>query len=115
MELKRIRSLVIPPAWERIWICPKANGHLQATGIDAKGRKQYKYHPRWRAVRDEEKFEKLLLFAEALPKIRAQVDEDMRRPNLTREKVLATVVRLLEVCSFELATKNTPRKTDRLA
>ena len=65
-ELKRIRSLVIPPAWENVWICPQANGHLQATGIDAKGRKQYKYHPTWRAVRDEAKFEKLLSFAEAL-------------------------------------------------
>jgi DNA topoisomerase I len=91
MELKRIRSLVIPPTWERVWICPRANGHLQATGIDAKGRKQYKYHPSWRAVRDEAKFEKLLSFAEALPKIRAQVDEDMRRPNLTREKVLSGI------------------------
>lgn len=99
VELERIRSLVIPPAWERVWICPRANGHLQATGIDARGRKQYKYHPSWRSVRDEAKFEKLLSFAEALPRIRAQVDEDMRPPNLTREKVLATVVRLLEVDS----------------
>ena len=105
MELKRIRSLVIPPAWERVWICPRANGHLQATGIDARGRKQYKYHPSWRAVRDEAKFEKLLSFAEALPKIRAQVDEDMRRPNLTREKVLATVVRLLEVSLIRIGNE----------
>jgi DNA topoisomerase I len=105
VELKRIRSLVIPPAWEMVWICPRANGHLQATGIDAKGRKQYKYHPTWRAVRDEAKFEKLLSFAEALPKIRAQVDEDMRRPNLTREKVLATVVRLLEVSLIRIGNE----------
>ena len=104
-ELKRIRSLVIPPAWERVWICPRANGHLQVTGIDAKGRKQYKYHPSWRAVRDEAKFEKLLSFAEALPKIRAQVDKDMRRPNLTREKVLATVVRLLEVSLIRIGNE----------
>jgi DNA topoisomerase-1 len=104
-ELKRIRSLVIPPAWERVWICPRANGHLQATGIDAKGRKQYKYHHGWRTVRDEAKFEKLLLFAEALPKIRVQVDEDMRRPNLCREKVLATVVRLLEVSLIRIGNE----------
>ena len=104
-ELKRIRSLVIPPAWERVWICPRANGHLQVTGIDAKGRKQYKYHPNWRAFRDEAKFEKLLSFAEALPKIRAQVDKDMRRPNLTREKVLATVVRLLEVSLIRIGNE----------
>ncbi|HEY4784061.1 MAG TPA: DNA topoisomerase IB [Chthoniobacterales bacterium] len=105
VELKLIRSLVIPPAWQRVWICPRANGHLQATGIDAKGRKQYKYHPSWRAVRDEAKFEKLLSFAEALPKIRAQVDKDMRRPNLTREKVLATVVRLLEVSLIRIGNE----------
>ena len=96
-ELKRIRSLAIPPAWERVWICPRANGHLQATGIDAKGRKQYKYHPTWRAVRDEAKFERLLAFAEVLPRIRERVEKDLRRPDLNREKVLATVVRLLEV------------------
>jgi DNA topoisomerase-1 len=78
---------------------------LQVTGIDAKGRKQYKYHPSWRAVRDEAKFEKLLSFAEALPKIRAQVDKDMRRPNLTREKVLATVVRLLEVSLIRIGNE----------
>jgi DNA topoisomerase-1 len=96
-ELKWIRSLAIPPAWERVWICPRANGHLQATGFDAKGRKQYKYHPTWRAVRDEAKFERLLAFAEVLPRIRERVEKDLRRPDLNREKVLATVVRLLEV------------------
>jgi len=104
-ELKRIRGLVIPPAWENVWICPKANGHLQATGVDVKGRKQYKYHPTWRAVRDEVKFEKLLSFAEALPKIRAQVDRAMRHPDLSREKVLATVVRLLEVSLIRIGNK----------
>jgi DNA topoisomerase I len=95
--LKRIRSIVIPPAWERVWICPSANGHLEATGFDAKGRKQYKYHSTWRLVRDEAKFERLHLFAAVLPKIRAKVDRDMRRPDLGREKIIATVVRLLEV------------------
>lgn len=96
-KIQRIRSIVIPPAWERVWICPSANGHLQATGFDAKGRKQYKYHPTWRVVRDEAKFERLFLFAKVLPKIRAKVDRDLRRPALCREKVIATVVRLLEV------------------
>jgi DNA topoisomerase I len=104
-ELKRIRSLVIPPAWERVWICPQANGHLQATGIDAKGRKQYKYHPTWRTVRDEAKFERLLSFAEVLPRIRARVAEDMSRPDLSREKVLATIVRLLEVSLIRIGNE----------
>jgi DNA topoisomerase-1 len=104
-ELKRIRSLAIPPAWERVWISPQANGHLQATGIDAKGRKQYKYHPTWRTVRDEAKFERLLSFAEVLPKIRAQVAKDMVRPDLTREKVLATIVRLLEVSLIRIGNE----------
>ena len=95
--LKRIRSIVIPPAWERVWVCPSANGHLQATGFDAKGRKQYKYHATWRSVRDEAKFERLHLFAAVLPKIRAKVNRDLRRSDLSREKVIATVVRLLEL------------------
>ena len=74
-ELKRIRSLAVSPAWEKVWICPRENGHLQATGFDARGRKQYLYHPDWRMVRDEAKFERLILFAKALPLIRARVDE----------------------------------------
>jgi DNA topoisomerase I len=105
LELKRIRSLAIPPAWEKVWICAQANGHLQATGIDVKGRKQYRYHPTWRTVRDEAKFERLLSFAEVLPKIRAKVDEDMRRPDLSREKVLATIVRLLEVSLIRIGNE----------
>jgi DNA topoisomerase I len=104
-ELKRIRFLAIPPAWDRVWICPRSNGHLQATGIDARGRKQYKYHPTWRAVRDEAKFERLLSFAEVLPKIRARVDEDMRQRALCREKVLATIVRLLEVSLIRIGNE----------
>jgi DNA topoisomerase I len=104
-ELKRIRSLAIPPAWERVRICPQANGHLQATGYDSKGRKQYKYHPTWRAVRDEAKFERVLSFAEVLPKIRRKVDEDIRRPDLNREKVLATVVRLLEISLIRIGNE----------
>jgi DNA topoisomerase-1 len=94
--LRRIRSLAIPPAWTDVWICNSANGHLQATGRDAKGRKQSRYHPKWREVRDEAKYDRMLLFAEALPKIRAQVEHDLALPGLPREKVLATVVRLLE-------------------
>jgi len=96
-ELKRIRSLAIPPAWKNVWIRRQANGHLQATGIDAKGRKQYKYHPDWRTVRDEAKYQRVMSFARTLPRIRARVAEDLNRPGLCREKVLATVVRFLEV------------------
>jgi DNA topoisomerase I len=94
--LARIKSLAIPPAWQEVWICPSPSGHLQATGRDAKGRKQYRYHPRWREVRDEVKYSRMVAFGEALPTIRKRVDEDLRRPGLPREKVLATVVRLLE-------------------
>src|SRR4051794_38077438 len=90
-ELKRIRSLAIPPAYEDVWICPYANGHLQATGRDARGRKQYRYHPKWRSVRDENKYERMMLFGQALPKIRARVTEDLAKPGLSRERVLATV------------------------
>lgn len=95
--LRRIRSLVIPPAWESVWICTSSDGHIQATGRDAKGRKQYRYHPRFREIREETKYERMLSFAEALPAIRARVDDDLGLPGLARDKVLATVVRLLEI------------------
>jgi DNA topoisomerase I len=95
-ELARIRSLAIPPAYTDVWICPNPNGHIQATGRDARGRKQYRYHAKWREVRDETKFGRMLAFSEALPKIRERVDKDLARAGLPREKVLATVVRLLE-------------------
>ena len=94
--LARIRKLAIPPAYESVWICPLPNGHLQAVGRDARGRKQYRYHPHWRVVRDEGKYGKMLLFGKALPKIRAQVERDLGRPGLPREKVVAAIVRLLE-------------------
>lgn len=94
--LERIRRLAIPPAYTDVWICPVPNGHLQATGRDARGRKQYRYHPRWREVRDETKFGRMLAFSEALPRLRARLETDLARPGLPREKVLATVVRLLE-------------------
>ncbi|HEY0784394.1 MAG TPA: DNA topoisomerase IB [Acidobacteriaceae bacterium] len=94
--LARIKSLVIPPAWADVWISPLPNGHLQATGRDAKGRKQSRYHPRWREVRDETKYERMALFARALPRIREQVEQDLALPGLPRPKVLATIVRLME-------------------
>jgi DNA topoisomerase-1 len=94
--LGRIKALVIPPAWEDVWICTNPNGHLQATGRDARGRKQYRYHPRWREVRDDNKYEKLVSFAQTLPKIRRRVAAHLRKRGLPREKVLAVVVKLLE-------------------
>jgi DNA topoisomerase I len=94
--IRRIRSLVIPPAWQTVWISPVANGHLQATGRDAKGRKQSRYHPNWRAVRDETKYEHLLEFGQALPEIRKRIQGDMALPGLPRQKILATLVQLLE-------------------
>ncbi|HVY81842.1 MAG TPA: hypothetical protein VG994_12720 [Steroidobacteraceae bacterium] len=94
--LARIRHLAIPPAYRDVWICAYPNGHLQATGRDARGRKQYRYHPRWRTHRDATKFDRMLAFGAALPRIRRRVGRDLRRPGLPREKVLATIVRLLE-------------------
>jgi DNA topoisomerase-1 len=96
VQLQRIKSLVIPPAWTDVWICPDPRGHLQATGRDARGRKQHRYHPRWREVRDETKYHRMIAFAKALPEIRRRTDADLRRPGLPKEKVLAAVVQLLE-------------------
>ncbi len=95
-RILRINRLAIPPAYTDVWICPSPNGHLQATGRDARRRKQYRYHERWREVRDENKYEKMIVFAQALPKIRRRINKDMALPGLPREKVLATVVQLLE-------------------
>ena len=94
--ISRIRKLAIPPAWTEVWICPSANGHLQATGRDARGRKQYRYHDEFRAIRESAKFDHLIAFAEALPSIRRTVTEQMALPGLPREKVLAAVVQLLD-------------------
>ncbi|MCR4264681.1 DNA topoisomerase IB [Nitratireductor sp. ZSWI3] len=94
--LSRIRALAIPPAWTDVWISPVAEGHIQATGRDQRGRKQYRYHPGWIAMRDEAKFASLVRFAEALPAIRARVDADLGRRGMPREKVLASIVRLLD-------------------
>jgi DNA topoisomerase-1 len=94
--LARIRALAIPPAWTEVWICPSPRGHIQATGRDARGRKQYRYHPDWRSVRDETKFERMLAFSNVLPRVRRAIDADLSLPGMPRRKVLATVVRLLE-------------------
>jgi DNA topoisomerase I len=109
-ELARIRWLAVPPAWSGVWICPYANGHLQATGRDAKGRKQYRYHPDWRAVRDTAKFDRMLAFGQTLPRIRARVAEDQARRGLPREKVLATIVRLLEVTLIRVGNQEYARE-----
>ena len=95
-HLERVRKLAIPPAYEDVWICRYANGHLQATGRDARGRKQYRYHPRWREVRDEGKYHRMLVFGAVLPRIREQVARDLALPGLPRRRVLAAIVRLLE-------------------
>jgi DNA topoisomerase-1 len=95
-QLRRIKALMIPPAWTDVWICPRADGHLQATGRDSKNRKQYRYHPRWREVRDETKYSRLVSFGESLPVIRKRVNDDIGLPGLPRDRVLGTVVQLLE-------------------
>jgi DNA topoisomerase-1 len=95
-EIKRINALAIPPAYESVWICPDARGHIQATGRDARGRKQYRYHPRWRETRDADKYERLSEFGRALPKIRARVARDLNLPGMPRDKVIAAIVQLLD-------------------
>ena len=110
--LKRIRSLAIPPAWEDVWICPREDGHLQATGRDARGRKQYRYHPRWREVRDENKYGRMRAFAGALPRIRRRVRQDLALPGLPREKVLATVVHLLETTRMRVGNQEYARDNE---
>jgi DNA topoisomerase I len=110
-EIARINKLAIPPAWTDVWICPDPRGHIQATGRDARKRKQYRYHPQWRESRDGNKYDRMMAFAEALPKIRQRTNADLAKPGLPREKVLATVVQLLEkslirVGNDEYAKKN---------
>lgn len=108
-ELRRIKSLAIPPAWTDVWICPSPHGHIQATGRDVKGRKQYRYHPRWREVRDETKYGRMIAFGKALPQIRQRVEQDMGLPGLPRQKVLATVVRLLETTLIRVGNREYAR------
>jgi len=111
-ELRRIRSLAIPPAYEDVWICPRANGHLQATGRDARGRKQYRYHPDWRLAKDADKFERMLEFGAALPRIRKRVKADLAGPvgaTPGRETVLATIVRLLDTTYVRIGNEEYAR------
>ena len=108
--LARIRALAIPPAWQDVWICAGANGHLQATGRDARGRKQYRYHARWRSVRDDVKYERMLAFGHALPAIRQAVDAALGLPGLPREKVLATVVFLLQATMMRVGNEEYARE-----
>jgi DNA topoisomerase-1 len=108
--LRRIKSLVIPPAWTDVWICPDPRGHIQAVGRDARGRKQYRYHPRWSEVRDASKYERLIEFAKALPRIRERVQGDLALPGVPRHKVLAAVVRLLDESSLRIGNEEYARE-----
>ncbi len=107
--LARIRALAIPPAWQRVWICPRDDGHVQATGRDARGRKQYIYHPDWVAVRDANKFARMRAFGKALPVIRRRVAADLALPGIPREKVLALVVRLLDATLIRIGNEQYAR------
>ena len=109
-ELKRIQALAIPPAWTDVWISPVARGHIQASGRDAKGRKQYRYHARWREVRDETKYARMIAFGQALPLVRERTDRDLALPGLPREKILATVVRLLETTFIRVGNEEYARE-----
>jgi DNA topoisomerase-1 len=108
-ELLRIRKLAIPPAWTDVWICPEPQGHIQATGRDARGRKQYRYHSRWREIRDETKYHRMVAFGHALPRIRARAARDLRLRGLPRAKVLATVLRLLETTLIRVGNEEYAR------
>jgi DNA topoisomerase-1 len=110
--LKRIKPLAIPPAWTEVWICPDAEGHLQATGRDAKGRKQYRYHERWRQVRDDTKYDRMLAFGRLLPRIRKRVAKDLALSGLPREKILATVIKLLETTLIRVGNEEYARTND---
>ena len=112
-ELRRIASLAIPPAYEDVWICPEPNGHLQATGRDARGRKQYRYHPEWRVAKDADKFERMLEFGAALPRIRKRVKDDLAAPvgaTPGRDTVLATIVRLLDTTYVRIGNEEYARE-----
>jgi DNA topoisomerase IB len=105
LEIARIEALVIPPAWRDVWISPHPNGHIQALGTDAAGRRQYLYHPHWRRQRDEEKFDRVLLMAERLPDVRSRVEAHLRTDGLTRERVLSAAVRLLDLGFFRIGSE----------
>src|SRR3954453_5077839 len=110
--LARIQELAIPPAWEDVWICPYPMGHIQATGVDAAGRKQYRYHDRWRERRDREKFEEMHDFARALPKLRKRVDKDLRLDGMPRERALACATRLLDRGFFRIGSEDYAEEND---
>ena len=110
ITLRRIRNLAVPPAWTDVWICPIPHGHIQAVGRDARRRKQYRYHPRWREVRDQTKYARLIDFGKALPRIRERVAHDLALPRLPREKVLAAVVRLLETTLIRVGNEEYARR-----
>ena len=110
--LERIRELTIPPAWQDVWICPWPNGHIQAVGTDARGRKQYRYHDHWRELRDREKFDRMLEFGRALPRLRRVTNRHLRRPGPTRERVLAGAVRLLDRGFFRIGGENYAEEND---
>jgi DNA topoisomerase I len=110
--IERIRELAIPPAWEGVWICPYPMGHIQATGSDAAGRKQYRYHDLWRERRDREKFEEMTDFARALPRLRRRVTKDLKRPGMPREKVLACATRLLDRGFFRIGSEDYAEEND---
>jgi DNA topoisomerase I len=110
--LARIQELAIPPAWQDVWICPYPMGHIQATGIDAAGRKQYRYHDKWRERRDAEKFEEMIDFARALPRLRERVAKDLRKRGMPREKVLAAAMRLLDLGFFRIGSENYAEEND---
>jgi DNA topoisomerase-1 len=109
-DLARIRRLVIPPAWRDVWICPDPRGHMQVTGRDARGRKQYRYHPHWRVVRDEAKYGRMVEFGRVLPRIRARTEKDVARAGLPRRKVLAAVVQLLEATLIRVGNEEYARQ-----
>src|ERR671934_2268073 len=110
--LGRIRALAIPPAWSDVWICPHPRGHIQATGIDAAGRKQYRYHDAWRERRDREKFDSMVEFARALPRLRRRVAKDLKRPEMSRERVLACALRLLDRGFFRIGSEDYAEEND---
>jgi len=112
-ELQRIKSIGIPPAWGDVWICPSPRGHLQATGRDVKGRKQYRYHPRWREIRDETKYIRMFAFGDALPLIRERANLDLAQHCMSREKVLATVVTLLDLTAIRVGNRSTRARIGR--
>jgi DNA topoisomerase I len=110
--LRRIQELAIPPAWEEVWICPYPMGHIQATGTDVAGRKQYRYHDKWRERRDAEKFEEMIDFARALPRLRERVAKDLRKRGMPRDKVLAAAMRLLDLGFFRIGSENYAEEND---